>query len=248
VSWRHFEEELARWRGAGRVPDFWWRDDDAGPASPALARLLALARGSGVPLALAIVPANADPAVLAGLDAGVSAIQHGTDHVNRAGQGEKKTEFPAAEAATEAVARLSRSLGILRQQAPERFVPVLAPPWNRLPERLIPHLGTAGYAGISRYGARGAAEPCPRLRQVNTHVDIIAWRGDRGFVGEQAALAAAARHLAARRSGAVDGDEPTGLLTHHLCHDEGAWRFLERLFAFTRARGARWRAAGEMFL
>ncbi len=78
-------------------------------------------------------------------------------------------------------------------------------------------------------------------------MDIIAWQAGRGFVGETEALQLTLRHLAGRRSGALDAAEPTGLLTHHACHDAAAWAFLEHFFAFTRAAGARWREIAELF-
>ena len=243
VSWTDLADELARWRGAGRAPELWWRDDDAGGPNAALERLLGLARSSGVPLALAVVPAQADPALMASLGEGVWVIQHGTDHVNRAAAGEKKTEFPAQEDKDEALARLALGRKSLEEKAGHRFCPVLAPPWNRLPEHLVALLEPA-YLGLSRYGARKASGP---PRQINTHVDIIDWLRGRSFGGEEAALQLLVRHLAARRRGEADGAEPTGLLTHHACHDEAAGRFLERLFAFTRDAGARWRSAAELF-
>jgi hypothetical protein len=79
-------------------------------------------------------------------------------------------------------------------------------------------------------------------------VDLIAWRGGRGFVGEEAALGAAVRHLTAKREGRADAGEPTGWLSHHAVHDEAAWAFLERLFETCRpAPGLRWRGAQELF-
>jgi hypothetical protein len=246
-GWRTLSQELARWRDEGRTADFWWRDDDAGAVSPALERLLELARESGVPLALAVVPAQADPALLARLDSGVTVLQHGTDHVNRAGAGEKKSEFPDSEAVASALARLKGARERLRAHARGRLCAALAPPWNRLAPGLVPHLKESGYAGLSQYGARKRAEPSPGLRQVNTHLDIIAWHAGRGFVGEDEALRLAVAHLAARRTGAADRGEPTGLLTHHACHDEAAWGFIERLFATARDAGAPWREAAELF-
>ena len=128
------------------------------------------------------------------------------------------------------------------------MVPVLAPPWNRVHPALAASLGAAGYWGLSTYGAR---KPVPGewgLVQVNTHVDIIDWKGTRGFVGEAPALGQAVRHLAARRVGAADASEPTGWLTHHAVHDEGDWSFLEKLFEVTRAiPGVRWHAVRELF-
>lgn len=248
AAWRAFADELARWRDGGRVVEFWWRDDDAARPDPALARLCALSSRAAVPLALAIVPLGADPALLEMMGETVTAIQHGTDHRNRAGAGEKKTEFPAAESPQAARARLAAAREALAAWARARFVPVLAPPWNRLPETLIPHIAPAGFCGLSRFGARAAADPAPGVRQVNTHVDLVAWRGGRGFVGEDAALGAAIAHLAAKREGGADPDEPTGWLSHHAVHDEAAWAFLERLFETSRAMpGLRWLGAKALF-
>jgi hypothetical protein len=62
----------------------------------------------------------------------------------------------------------------------------------------------------------------------------------RAFGGESAALARAVKHLRARRTGGADADEPTGLLTHHLTHDEAAWAFMDRfLTAITGHPAAR---------
>ena len=248
AAWRLFSEEIARSRDAGAAVEFWWRDDDAAQPQPALARLLELSARSSVPLALAVVPLGADAGMLANLGSTVSVIQHGTDHLNRAGAEEKKTEFPAAETVQAVLTRLIPAREQLAAQAGPRFVPVLAPPWNRLREALLPHLAGAGFYGVSQFGARNAAEPAPDLRQVNTHADIIAWRAGRGFAGEEDSLAAAVRHLAAKRAGTADPQEATGWLTHHAVHEEAAWAFLERLFEVTRMIPAvRWRSAQELF-
>jgi hypothetical protein len=243
VSWQALDEELARWREAGRTPELWWRDDDATQPTPALSRLLALAHECGVPLALAVVPLAAQPQLFAELPALV--LLHGTDHRNRAAPGEKKTEFPDAEPAEKALERLTRARERLAALAGPAFVPVLVPPWNRCPMELIAQLPAIGLHGYSGYGARKA--PAGGVTQVNTHVDIIDWQGTRDFVGEDAALGAAIAHLAARREGRVDAAEPTGLLTHHAVHDAPAWRFLARFCERTRRAGARWADAAALF-
>ena len=154
--------------------------------------------------------------------------------------------------------RASRPMRRLRDS------PRAAPGSNRLPaparSRCWPLHGTGfprcscrgsrppDCADLSTYGARAAAVPVPGITQVNTHVDIIAWRDGRGFVGEDEALGLAVRHLAARRAGAVESAEPTGWLTHHACHDEAAWKFLRRLFETTlHAPGILWRRAEDLF-
>lgn len=248
APWRALADELARWRDGGRVAEFWWRDDDAARPDAALERLLALAHRSAIPLALAVIPMQAEKEAFESTGSSVSIIQHGSDHRNRAAAGEKKTEFAAAEAPQAAVARLAAAREQLAAWAQARYVPALAPPWNRLPESLVPHLVSAGFRGLSRFGARATAEPARGVRQVNTHVDLVAWHVGRGFVGEDAALAAAVRHLAAKREGGADAGEPTGWLSHHAVHDEAAWTFLERLFETLRAApGLRWRSAQELF-
>lgn len=242
TPWAALAAELEQWREAGRRAELWWRDDDAASLTPALERLLAVSSGAGVAVALAVVPLAAEPAML---DKAARVLMHGCDHRNRAPAGEKKTEFPAAEDDDEALERLARARERLARLAGERFLPALAPPWNRIRESLVARLPEAGLRALSRYGVRAAARR--GLLEVNTHADIIAWRGDRGFVGEEQALGLLLRHLADRRRGACDADEPSGLLTHHAVHDARAWRFLERLFDETRAAGAVWRDPAELF-
>jgi len=236
MNWREFEDELARRRKAGRPAQFWWRDDDAAAVSPSLKKVVELSKTSGVALALAVVPQAAEPALFTLLHERVTVLQHGTDHRNRAAPGEKKTEYPAREPLEAALARISDGFGRLRTLAGRRFLPVLAPPWNRVRKDLLKKLPAIGIRGLSAYGARASAEPAPGLRQVNTHVDIVAWRQGRGFIGEADALSRAIEYL--------KGEEPVGWLTHHAVHDAAAWNFLERLFALTQIR---WLSAPEAF-
>lgn len=247
-AWRSFSDELARWRDTGRAVEFWWRDDDAARPDPALSRLLALAQQSAVPLALAVIPMQSGEEIFEQLGGGVSVLQHGTDHRNRAAAGERKTEFPAAESPAAALQRLTAARERLMKLAGERFLPVLAPPWNRLKVAYLPQLVAAGFRGLSQYGARAAAQTAPGLAQVNTHVDLIDWHGTRGFAGEEAVLAAAVRHLAAKREGRADAAEATGWLSHHAVHDEAVWTFLERLFETARtAPGVHWPRPRALF-
>jgi hypothetical protein len=74
------------------------------------------------------------------------------------------------------------------------------------------------------------------LRQVNTHVDVVAWRRGRRFVGEAEALTLALKNLS--------NEQPLGWLTHHAVHDAATWDFLERLFTLENVR---WLSAAEAF-
>jgi hypothetical protein len=236
LSWARFEAELARRRGAGRQVACWWRDDDAATVSPPLRQLLDLSRRKKIPLALAVIPEAAESELFRLLHPQVTVLQHGTDHRNRAAPGEKKTEYPQAEPIEEALARISDGLGTLQKLAGRKLFPVLAPPWNRVRKDLLKKLPAIGVRGVSGYGARPSAEPAPELRQVNSHVDIVAWRQGRRFIGEQEAFSKALQHLST--------DEPLGWLTHHAVQDAAAWAFLERLFTL---RDIRWLSASEAF-
>jgi hypothetical protein len=247
--WQSFADELLRWQDSGRVVDFWWRDDDAARPSDAFNRLTALATQASVPLGLAVIPQQAELALFARLGVETAVLQHGVDHRNRAPKGEKPSEFPATEANDLALARIAAGRSRLLQLAGSRLLPVLVPPWNRFSAALIEGLPGLGIRGFSTFSPRTSREPVRNLRQVNAHVDIISWKRGRVFVGEERALAKAVTHLAQRRTGVVDPIEPTGWLTHHACHDETIWGFLERLFEHTRARaGVRWLSSVDVFL
>jgi hypothetical protein len=247
-AWQWFGDELSRWRDAGRVVEFWWRDDDATAPSPALSRLTRLAVEKQVPLGLAVIPEGAVPDLFAELDAVIGVLQHGNDHRNRAAAGEKACEFPA-NGPEPALERLAAGRARLQALAGARLLPVLVPPWNRFPAPLVANLPALGIRGFSTFAPRASAQPAEGVRQVNTHVDLIAWRRGRGFVGAERALNEAVEHLAARRTGTVDATEPTGWLTHHAVHDEALWSFLAQLFDETRNRpGVRWLHPVDVFL
>jgi hypothetical protein len=227
-AWAAVEQELERWRALGRRPRLWWRDDDAADATPALDCLLAVRQAHRRPLALAVVPATATPALAARLlaERDVDLLQHGYAHTNHAPAGEKKAELGAHRPAMVVLGELGTGrLALERLFADRRFagrlLPVLVPPWNRIAPGLVPALPEIGTRGLSTFGIRPRPRPVSGLLQVNAHVDLIDWR-TRGFAGVEPVLAACGRALASAR----DRDEPVGLLSHHLAMDEAAWDFL----------------------
>ena len=237
-DWSDFEAELDRWSGAGRQVTFWWRDDDAVAATPALARLLALAEG--MPLALAVIPGNAEPSLADALarHESVRVLQHGWRHTNHGGT--VKSELGAERPLGQRLDELSAGRDRLRVLFGARVLPMLVPPWNRIGEDLVAMLPSLGFRALSTYKPRRAALAAPGLAAINTHVDLVEWSGSRGFIGESAALGLALGHLRARRLGVADAAEPTGLLTHHLVQDAATDDFLRRFLALAREhRGAR---------
>jgi hypothetical protein len=244
MSWQAFEEAIARRRDAGDETVFWWRDDDASTPTPELEALLAVGRRAAAPLALAVIPAAATPELFGLLGGDVHVLQHGADHRNRAAAGEKKSEFPAAEGDAPALERLRAARLRLAQISAARALPVLAPPWNRLRGDLAARLPEAGIVGLSQYraaAARPSSAPGPvGVTQVDTHIDVVAWRKGRGFIGEREALALAVHHLGTERG-------PIGWLTHHAVQGRDVTDFLARLFDCSRDAGARWANARELW-
>ena len=247
TDWHSLTEELDCWADQGLSATLWWRDDDAALPDPALDRLLGFCPE---PLALAVIPekvhGEAAAAILAQRAATV--IQHGYAHRSYAARGEGKSEYSEARDAEDALDELVIGRRKLEALFGDRFEPILAPPWNRLAESYTGQLVGVGLSGLSRYGPRPAASPATGVAQVNSHIDLIDWRGSRGFVGEDIALGLAIGHLAARRAGTVDALEPTGLLSHHLVHDAATWRFIEDFMDATgRHDAARWLTVSEAF-
>jgi peptidoglycan/xylan/chitin deacetylase (PgdA/CDA1 family) len=231
ATWSDLVSELDRWEEAGHIATLWWRDDDAIAMTPALEHLLSVA--GPTPLALAVIPETAEKTLADALHGRetVAVLQHGWSHANHGGTG-RKSEFPAERPASGVASDLARGrerLGDLFGEA----VPVLAPPWNRFAPEFETLLPRAGIAALSTMASRaqGAAA------RVDVHVDLVAWKAGRGFVGTGAALGGLVGEL--RRRG--DSAAPVGILTHHLVMDDATAGFLGELISVVADHpAARW--------
>lgn len=199
-----------------------------------------------MPLAVAIVPAQATQALadrLAG-ELGIDLLQHGYAHVNHAPPGDKKAELGAHRPIMLVLGELGTGWLALERLFGARPLPVMVPPWNRIVPGLVPTLPEIGFRGLSIFGPR-RARPLRGLREINTHVDVIEWKGGRGFVGEEVALGALVAALAHART---VSHEPIGLLSHHLAMDGEAWDFISLMWQKAKGLpGLRLRSARELF-
>jgi hypothetical protein len=252
-AWSTLMGELDAWADAGRTASFWWRDDDAADHIPALDRLLELRVETGVPVALAVIPAIATNALRDRLanEPDASVLQHGYSHKDfNAGAG-RKIELDDSRPAEYVIADLA-----MGGQALEKFTnraPVLVPPWNRIAPHLVPFLPEIGFQGLSTIGARKRETPIRGMRQNNVHLDVIDWRGKRtgvarGFMGADNIVSDTVNHLSARRAGDADPNEATGLMTHHGDMNDEMFVFVAEFVSRTRAHPAVvWQSATEVF-
>ena len=217
---------------------FWWRDDDAVAVTPALRALTAVQARHGVPLALAVVPKPAEPALSAFVvtHPGIAVFQHGWQHKSHRDRtrGERASEFPRSRPVEAALDDLKRGFERMTRLFPERFLPVLTPPWNRIAKPVRQRRGEAGLIGLSVFSRIKFEDT--HLR--NCHVDIIKWRGVNAFAGRLTGY----RRLAAQCRRRLSGlDQPIGLLTHHLVHDDAANGFVDEVLEITANHpGAEW--------
>ncbi len=249
-GWNALTRELDAWAKAGRTATFWWRDDDAIAVTPALERLLELSSRHSVPVAVAVIPHRAEKALFARLarHTNVRVLQHGYDHANHAPEGTKKCELGRHRPKATVLAELADGRAKLKKEAPPGLLlDVMVPPWNRIDPAIAAGLGKLGFTALSADKPRKAVRDPAGLVRANSHVDTIEWV-NRRFAGEEIVLRGVVKHLAARRLGKADRDEPTGLLTHHLAQDDAGWQFMDRFFGATaRHRAARWLDAARVF-
>ena len=250
TTWSKLSEELGQWAEKGCRDELWWRDDDAMGDGPKLRRLVGMAKTNEVPLALAVIPEGVkDNLKLQYSDFPELAILvHGLRHKNFAPFGDKKSEFGPYRPVKEMLEDVAAAFEILKAKFPDSIYPIFVPPWNRIDPELAACLPKAKMLGLSRFGPRMSINRIKGLNECNCHVDLIDWRGTRNFVGQELALDALISHLYARRTGAVDAGEATGILSHHNVMDDNSWQFLEELFDRTKgSEGARWLNMNQIF-
>jgi peptidoglycan/xylan/chitin deacetylase (PgdA/CDA1 family) len=176
-----------------------------------------------IPLTLAVIPKPAGSPLAERLlsERHVNIAVHGWAHENHAPPDQKKQEMGAHRPLPVVIDEVWQGIDRLSRLFPQQFVPVVVPPWNRIAPAVIAALPRPAVRALSVFGPEAAAD----LPMINTHVDLIDWRGTRGGRADAA--------LHADLIAALNRGGPVGLLTHHLVHDALAWGFMQRLFALT---------------
>ena len=227
-DWSPLRKMLATLRGDNHRLGIWWRDDDAVAPTRALDRLTGLSDRLGIAVHIAVVPATAGPelAAFTRKQSNLVAVVHGWRHQNNAPEGQKKSEFGTPR--HNGFQELEQAQSRMRALFGTSYLPMFVPPWNRLDPSFLPALKSAGYNGLSTFTPRRARTAAPGMCQINTHIDPVNWRGDRGLKDPDALIAETVGLLRARHEGKQDASEPLGYLSHHLVHTPQVWDFSER--------------------
>lgn len=244
--WRELADEFDAWAHTGEVPTLWWRDDDAVEDSVQLQRLLQVA--GACPISLAVIPAQvtAQLAECTAMIPNLAVLQHGWSHANHAAT-PPPSEYPGNRVMAAVRAELAEGRRRLMALFGNRVFPVFVPPFHGFANRFLPLLPETGLSVISRIGPRARQRFPDGLTEANVHVALRNWSGN-CFCGAEAVLAPVLQHLRRRRLGQVDRKEPTGIVSHHLVEDEGAYEFMARLMSESGSTpGARWLSGPELF-
>ena len=246
AHWRAVRDELARWHARGQRARLWLRDDDAVTVTPALVQLMEMCGEVGVTPLIAVIPAQVREDLADYLNAAPASevAVHGWSHINHATAGSKSQEFPVHRPRQDTLAELGQAAARLGAMFASRITPIYVPPWNRIAPEVAALLPDLGFRAVSAFGRKPLFADEASLVELNTHVDVIDWRGTRGGHDPERLTLELAQELAWSRE---NDWSPVGILTHHLVHDAQAWQFLRELFAETAAHpDVCWCRAGEL--
>jgi hypothetical protein len=244
-DWTKLVEELDRWHDAGRKAHFWLRDDDAQEPTPALGELLQRLRAHNAPCLLAIIPMRAGEPLAARLqdEPLVRIAMHGAWHTNHAPAGMKSAETPVERGISPILAELGAARARLIAHFGEQSGDWYVPPWNRIDKAVAAGLPDLGFSAISTF-ADNLLNLAPALAQLNTHIDLMDWKGGRVGRTEAAVAMDIAAQLARVRE---RGWAPVGILAHHLVHDATAWSVMDMILDLvSRHPAALWSSPDDL--
>jgi hypothetical protein len=247
--------ELDRWQANGLIAKFWWRDDDAQFDNDAFKRLTDLAGSESLPLVLAVSPMLMPDRFVARLNGlrDVSVAAHGYRHINHA-TAPLKGEFGPDRPLEVMRREIEELAGEFAVRFPDRGIAMFVPPWHGLDSRLISDLARVGFKVLSMFESRvsrglglaaaqlktiGLALPRRSIKlrrrsieRLDCSVSLLNYEGP-NITGNPRSLEKVLRALWARRLGFLPVEQPIGILTHHLLHDEDAWAYLSQILMVT---------------
>jgi hypothetical protein len=149
--------------------DVFFRDDDAGWEDERLLELISRFASHGLPLDLAVIPAELTPALADRLlETHAGLHQHGFAHTNHQAEG-RKCEFGPARDRVAQEADIAAGQERLSALLGDRLDPFFTPPWNRCTRDTGEALVSLGFTLLSR---EHRAELLGLLRELPVHLDV----------------------------------------------------------------------------
>jgi hypothetical protein len=177
--------------------EVFFRDDDAGWEDERLLELIARFAEHGLPLDLAVIPAELREGLASRLAESHAGLhQHGYAHANHQHEGRKCEFGPARDYAAQR-ADIAAGQARLRDLLGDRVDPFFTPPWNRCTRDTGEALVSLGFTLLSR---EHRAEPLGLLPELPVHLDVARL---------------SAPELDERFAGHVRDGGPIGVMFHH---------------------------------
>jgi hypothetical protein len=199
--------------------EVFFRDDDAGWGDERLLELVACFEAHGLPLDLAVIPAELTPGLAERLrDRRVGLHQHGCAHVNHEPEG-RKCEFGPARGLAAQRADIAAGRERLRELLGDRLDPFFTPPWNRCTRDTGAALVELGFTALSR---EHRAEPLGVLPEVSVHLDVARLSPE---------------ELDERFAGHVREGGPVGVMLHHAVMEPEDFARADALLALLAGHG-----------
>ena len=243
TAWRALSDELLLWKEGGRVPTFWWRDDDAGRADERFDYFLTVVDELKVPVCLGVVPGWLAKSTVDSINLrqNLYIMQHGANHENFM----DGSEYPGFRNSEEVASELAVGMQRLRNSFPTKFCALFVPPWNHMSPKFLPLLSANG---IQAYSSRILSGPWLHnqhfdLVEIPVHVNTT--RPGAIYIGDELFVQQFVKHLQAKRKGGAHPLMPTGVLSHFFI-DRACWSAMAKVVDITRSFGGKWLSGFEL--
>ncbi len=195
-----------------------FRTDDVGEANEKFARLAQIFANKKCPLVGAVIPTKISGEIqklARTYSESLEFVCHGYQHLNRAIEGSKKSEYPESRSPDEVESELELGFAFTSQAFKELFTPVFVPPWNRFDSKWVPLLTNPGFVAISAFGD----ETCSgKVKALNVHIDLHSSKKPRATSIDEVI-----QQLLCSKS------EFTGIMLHHAIMNDDDFEFISRL-------------------
>ncbi|MDC0074355.1 hypothetical protein OAK17_05850, partial [Alphaproteobacteria bacterium] len=232
-NWKNFSNELKECKKYNYIPYFWLRDDDAIKFTPNLKKFSIICKKYNIPMNLAVIPKLIEDSLIEFVsnEKNIYILIHGLRHLNYANKNQKKSEFGSNRDIETMLLEIQKGLEINKETFGEKSLPVFVPPWNRVNNKILNQLiniGIIGFSGINSTSfLRQQFKSYNPLIIRNADIDIINWKSNKSFMGEELLLKSIISEIKVRIKNIHLRSEPICILSHHEIMKNESFKFIE---------------------